>query len=102
MIRRPRNPTPFPYPPPSDLAQNGLQGPFPAAGAAHARRLEAGGTLGTAPSCDDAASSRRLAPDLIRSQEHTSELQSRQYLVCRLLLQNTIAIRDDDVRDPCV
>src|SRR5258707_4976292 len=28
----------------------------------------------------------RLLPDL-RSEEHTSELQSRQYLVCRLLLE---------------
>src|SRR3712207_8803371 len=26
-------------------------------------------------------------PDAIRSEEHTSELQSRQYLVCRLLLE---------------
>src|SRR3712207_8975083 len=26
-----------------------------------------------------------------RSEEHTSELQSRQYLVCRLLLENTIS-----------
>src|SRR3712207_7347562 len=26
-----------------------------------------------------------------RSEEHTSELQSRQYLVCRLLLENKIA-----------
>src|ERR1035437_2491081 len=26
----------------------------------------------------------------LRSEEHTSELQSRQYLVCRLLLANTI------------
>src|SRR3712207_6958880 len=25
----------------------------------------------------------------LRSEEHTSELQSRQYLVCRLLLENT-------------
>src|SRR5258707_1588263 len=25
---------------------------------------------------------------LMRSEEHTSELQSRQYLVCRLLLEN--------------
>src|SRR3712207_8024020 len=33
---------------------------------------------------------------LIRSEEHTSELQSRQYLVCRLLLekkQNSVARR---------
>src|SRR3712207_8548720 len=27
------------------------------------------------------------APVLLRSEEHTSELQSRQYLVCRLLLE---------------
>src|SRR3712207_6930432 len=26
-------------------------------------------------------------PDRMRSEEHTSELQSRQYLVCRLLLE---------------
>src|SRR3712207_7025793 len=26
----------------------------------------------------------------VRSEEHTSELQSRQYLVCRLLLENKI------------
>src|SRR3712207_8491934 len=26
-------------------------------------------------------------PYLVRSEEHTSELQSRQYLVCRLLLE---------------
>src|SRR3712207_7702259 len=28
-----------------------------------------------------------LASSLTRSEEHTSELQSRQYLVCRLLLE---------------
>src|SRR3712207_8957465 len=28
-----------------------------------------------------------------RSEEHTSELQSRQYLVCRLLLETNIKIR---------
>src|SRR3712207_7757171 len=30
---------------------------------------------------------RRLYWILLRSEEHTSELQSRQYLVCRLLLE---------------
>src|SRR5258707_9124031 len=34
-----------------------------------------------------AASSRRWASSASRSEEHTSELQSRQYLVCRLLLE---------------
>src|SRR5438445_9959954 len=38
------------------------------------------------------APGRRRAPvpsrgDVLRSEEHTSELQSRQYLVCRLLLE---------------
>src|SRR3712207_7627769 len=28
----------------------------------------------------------------LRSEEHTSELQSRQYLVCRLLLEKNIAL----------
>src|SRR3712207_7426886 len=28
-----------------------------------------------------------IPPVLLRSEEHTSELQSRQYLVCRLLLE---------------
>src|SRR3712207_6891369 len=40
----------------------------------------------------DAATSRlvderRRLLDRLRSEEHTSELQSRQYLVCRLLLE---------------
>src|SRR3712207_6883275 len=34
---------------------------------------------------------RRLDPGWIRSEEHTSELQSRQYLVCRLLLEKKTA-----------
>src|SRR5438445_9387977 len=29
----------------------------------------------------------RMTGNLVRSEEHTSELQSRQYLVCRLLLE---------------
>src|SRR3712207_7744557 len=31
---------------------------------------------------------------VVRSEEHTSELQSRQYLVCRLLLANKNATKD--------
>src|SRR3712207_8538062 len=34
-----------------------------------------------------ASEARREAVDVVRSEEHTSELQSRQYLVCRLLLE---------------
>src|SRR3712207_9073603 len=53
--------------------------------------------------CDsDAEASDSLAKDLdvdklaetsSRSEEHTSELQSRQYLVCRLLLEKKTNIR---------
>src|SRR5258707_11630065 len=32
--------------------------------------------------------------NLIRSEEHTSELQSRQYLVCRLLLEKKNMVLD--------
>src|SRR3712207_7828931 len=35
---------------------------------------------------------RRIAGAASRSEEHTSELQSRQYLVCRLLLEKKNAI----------
>src|SRR3712207_8884630 len=34
----------------------------------------------------------RLVVGLERSEEHTSELQSRQYLVCRLLLEKKITL----------
>src|SRR5947209_13403111 len=39
-----------------------------------------------------------LNDDVVRSEEHTSELQSRQYLVCRLLLEKKkkyVSIKDD-------
>src|SRR3712207_7195627 len=35
----------------------------------------------------EATREQRLETTLTRSEEHTSELQSRQYLVCRLLLE---------------
>src|SRR3712207_7254092 len=53
-----------------------------AAAAAHARDLQLPRLRGAA---NPGAEAPRLARD--RSEEHTSELQSRQYLVCRLLLE---------------
>src|SRR3712207_7398589 len=46
-----------------------------------------------APADFRAGSHLRLLLEQMRSEEHTSELQSRQYLVCRLLLEkkNTAA-----------
>src|SRR3712207_7088467 len=42
---------------------------------------------GAAPRERPAAQSVPDGRDRLRSEEHTSELQSRQYLVCRLLLE---------------
>src|SRR3712207_9367715 len=44
------------------------------------------GTTGPTPACGPASTPARPGPRG-RSEEHTSELQSRQYLVCRLLLE---------------
>src|SRR3712207_7701815 len=51
---------------------------------AHFLAAEAGG-LGDVAQGQDARLDDLVAPE--RSEEHTSELQSRQYLVCRLLLE---------------
>src|SRR5258707_9982726 len=46
-----------------------------------------------------------LVPDQpvpwFRSEEHTSELQSRQYLVCRLLLEKKIKLNSARSKAPC-
>src|SRR3712207_8880808 len=65
-------------------------GPVGRAGASH--RLTAIPPLGPWRSEWPAAACRSTCSDrgrseLRRSEEHTSELQSRQYLVCRLLLE---------------
>src|SRR3712207_7445423 len=49
----------------------------------HRRPLRRAGVCAAGYLLSAAGSGRRLA----RSEEHTSELQSRQYLVCRLLLE---------------
>src|SRR3712207_7688275 len=95
MIRRPPRSTLFPY---TTLFRSPLRAPG-AAGAAAAADL---GLVrparpvrhgpGLRPGAGDRALRRRDAAGAgprrgRRSEEHTSELQSRQYLVCRLLLE---------------
>src|SRR3712207_7015302 len=43
-------------------------------------------------------SASKASPRVARSEEHTSELQSRQYLVCRLLLEKKKRTARDDGR----
>src|SRR3712207_8021752 len=97
MIRRPPRSTLFPY---TTLFRSDL-GPVPGEepGDHRLQRLQ--------PELQGAHDSQRGAPSadrpeqvrLLRSEEHTSELQSRQYLVCRLLLEkkknNKKAIRSE-------
>src|SRR3712207_6864632 len=80
MIRRPPRSTLFPY---TTLFRS------PARSRNPARRLWERGPLGSVGSMRTLLLSLTFlavaaAP---RSEEHTSELQSRQYLVCRLLLE---------------
>src|SRR3712207_8021571 len=83
MIRRPPRSTLFPY---TTLFRSPrLEHPDGHAGARHLdhhTRLGAGQRPGRLVSV-----CYRTCPTHRRSEEHTSELQSRQYLVCRLLLE---------------
>src|SRR3712207_8486357 len=54
---------------------------------AHARCTSGKIGLSAVPSPYCLSSARSPSPRPARSEEHTSELQSRQYLVCRLLLE---------------
>src|SRR2546425_7307645 len=93
MIRRPPRSTLFPY---TTL----FRSPTPCRCARRAARREAAQTTPAPESRPFPARSaaRPARPD--RSEEHTSELQSLAYLVCRLLLEkkkNRNRIRDKSV-----
>src|SRR3712207_8869358 len=88
MIRRPPRSTLFPYPP--------LFRSFSAAGTANLRQLAdvLASRRGEDWDCRPSQAPPRVPPGLAaRSEEHTSELQSRQSLVCRLLLEKTPTLR---------
>src|SRR3712207_7035210 len=85
MIRRPPRSTLFPY---TTLfrSQDGVSVAQASLVLRHAdgiRLVRAGWFRAHAKQDDTSASPQEIA----RSEEHTSELQSRQYLVCRLLLE---------------
>src|SRR3989442_8738936 len=80
MIRRPPRSTLFPY---TTLFRSrprgGVRGARPGASASAPPAWRSPGTV--------TASARGRAAPPPRSEEHTSELQSRPHLVCRLLLE---------------
>src|SRR3712207_8837648 len=83
MIRRPPRSTLFPY---TTLFRSAPHRRGPARKPARGREVApASGRSGRPPAPAARRSGRR--PAAARSEEHTSELQSRQYLVCRLLLE---------------
>src|SRR3989442_10893167 len=95
MIRRPPRSTLFPY---TTLFRSGRD-----RRPAH----EGGGGMITLKTKDDTAKMRRarvVVAEMLaatttpaRSEEHTSELQSRPHLVCRLLLEKKKKMITDDV-----
>src|SRR2546429_6002658 len=82
MIRRPPRSTLFPY---TTLFRS--QGRIRVCTATSARSTFK--TTASAATWRPGAWHRRSASDWCRSEEHTSELQSRLHLVCRLLLEKT-------------
>src|SRR3712207_6905202 len=80
MIRRPPRSTLFPYTTLFRSARRRADPHHPHRGDRPVRRCDR-------RSLDDGDGQDRVRPGTARSEEHTSELQSRQYLVCRLLLE---------------
>src|SRR3712207_7071850 len=101
MIRRPPRSTLFPY---TTLFRSGLPEPLvqPRPGGDVAA-VEADGAVQAAVELHDVPRAAGLVQtvDVLgddaadRSEEHTSELQSRQYLVCRLLLEKKKKIKKE-------
>src|SRR3712207_7915442 len=90
MIRRPPISTLFPYTPLSRSGEAARAVPVrvlaaPLSGSGAGVRPRPAALVPPSAQPGPAAAAHRL--HLLRSEEHTSELQSRQYLVCRLLLE---------------
>src|SRR3712207_8968840 len=95
MIRRPPRSTLFPY---TTLFRSNFQNPagYTLSAQKRAKLLELAGEHDFTIFEDDPYVSIRFEGEglpTMRSEEHTSELQSRQYLVCRLLLEKKKQLR---------
>src|SRR3712207_8851144 len=97
MIRRPPRSPLFPY---TTLFRSVWTGVFAVVGRRHRWSAASGAAAGLAIAALDLGVVGRHYPAIaaLRSEEHTSELQSRQYLVCRLLLEkkkNRLILSED-------
>src|SRR3712207_7636272 len=81
MIRRPPRSTLFPYTTLFRSSRDGARGRRPERAHGGLDLAHRAGAVRAAPAGGGGGDRRG------RSEEHTSELQSRQYLVCRLLLE---------------
>src|SRR3712207_7591754 len=88
MLRRPPRSTLFPY---TTLFRSPIADP--AARASKGEPLMSKVCLAVL-----AAAALTASSAMLRSEEHTSELQSRQYLVCRLLLEKEKSPGQDRLR----
>src|SRR3712207_7187635 len=95
MIRRPPRPPLFPYTTLSRAVAE-LAQPVHVAADRAARHAEPVGQLRARPV---APALQQREEGQQRSEEHTSELQSRQYLVCRLLLDKNTGLNFTDMLD---
>src|SRR5690606_39700717 len=98
MIRRPPTSPLFPYTtlfrsehaaPSSSMVQHTSASQTGASGPVHAQNRDSvcpTSSVNGCPSASTKTSSHKSGTD-VRSEEHTSELQSRENLVCRLLLE---------------
>src|SRR3712207_8906743 len=87
MIRRPPRSTLFPY---TTLFRSHSTRTAPAFPGRRPAEHPHRHFDGQSPAVPAAATAAPASTSAARSEEHTSELQSRQYLVCRLLLEKKI------------
>src|SRR3712207_7032673 len=91
MIRRPPRSTLFPY---TTLFRSPSAGVFTIRSRSTTGLASSSAAPDSAPATPSACSAQVRSPTATRrSEEHTSELQSRQYLVCRLLLEQKTTTR---------
>src|SRR3712207_7102477 len=92
MIRQPPRSTLFPY---TTLFRSGAREGGGRRGRASARRTQ---RAGGPQQVHGGPAVQLVGVDHVRSEEHTSELQSRQYLVCRLLLEKKKKLKSTSLK----